>query len=163
MDAMNELVQVFDDKLERPQMPSPWQCVITLAAGLRRLSAQAHLVHLNYEAPNFLQIHEFFGTQYLAHLDQFDKIAEHVRAADILMPLQTDQLECGCIEFQEPASYEPEALLLAYVVSIEAVADYARWISPMAEEMGAIDLVDTLGALYGELRKASWFVKSTLR
>ena len=146
-----------------PEPPCLSRCLIELASALRRLSLQAHLVHLNYEATNFLSVHSYFGQQYLAHLEQFDKIAEHVRAADMLMPLRTDELDCSCIAFSEPDSYRPDSLLVAYVQSAEAVAEYVRNLSAAAEDERAIDVVDTLGALYGDLKKASWFVKSLVR
>lgn len=146
-----------------PEPPCLSSCLIELAGALRRLSGQAHLVHLNYEGTNFLSVHSYFGQQYVTHLEQFDKIAEHVRAADMLMPLRTDDLNCSCIPFTEPSSYDASALLLAYVQSVEAVAEHVRNLSAAAEDERAIDVVDTLGALYGDLKKTSWFVKSMLR
>lgn len=167
MHAIPELGLIFPGMTEEQpvaqETPCLSRCLIELSAALRRLSLQAHLVHLNYEAVNFLAVHEFFRQQYLQHLDQFDKIAEHVRAADMLMPLQTAELSCSCIEFSEPDSYRPDSLLVAYVQSVESVAAHVRNLSAAAEDEKAIDVVDTLGALYGELKKASWFVKSLLR
>jgi len=49
------------------------QC-ISLCAHLEELRTQAHLIHLNYEAPNFFGVHEFLKEQYEAH--QVDVLKE---------------------------------------------------------------------------------------
>jgi DNA-binding ferritin-like protein len=39
---------------------------------------QAHLMHFNYEAGNFLGVHKFLGKQYEKHQEQFDKLINPV-------------------------------------------------------------------------------------
>ena len=45
--------------------------LIELSAYVHQLQVQSHLIHFNYEAPNFIGIHKFMGKQYEAHQDQY--------------------------------------------------------------------------------------------
>jgi hypothetical protein len=58
------------------------QQLIGLASYVHQLQVQAHLMHFNYEAGNFLGVHKFLGKQYEKHQEQFDKIGEFIRSMD---------------------------------------------------------------------------------
>jgi len=44
------------------------QQLISLASYTKELETQSHLLHLNFEGPNFLAVHEFLKGQYEQHL-----------------------------------------------------------------------------------------------
>ena len=47
---------------------------------------KAHGFHWNVEGPDFVQLHDFFGTLYLELFGAIDPIAEHIRAIDQYAP-----------------------------------------------------------------------------
>ena len=63
------------------------QTLIGLAAYIHELQIQSHLIHLNYEANNFLAVHKFLKKQYELHLKEFDDIGEYIRSMDYLLPM----------------------------------------------------------------------------
>ena len=61
--------------------------MVELASYLFHLNIQAHLIHLNLEAPYFLAVHKFLKKQYEQHVEDFDTLAELVRSMDYLLPM----------------------------------------------------------------------------
>jgi DNA-binding ferritin-like protein len=59
--------------------------LVKLASFLFHLNMQAHLLHLNVEAPFFLAVHKFLKKQYQEHQEDFDTLSEMVRSMDYLM------------------------------------------------------------------------------
>ncbi|MGA1670281.1 MAG: hypothetical protein ACO39F_05265, partial [Candidatus Nanopelagicaceae bacterium] len=60
--------------------------LVMLASMLKELETQSHLIHLNYEGANFLEVHAYLKERYETHLEQFDTVAEEVRSLDHFMP-----------------------------------------------------------------------------
>lgn len=140
------------------------QGLVRLAAFLKELETQAHLIHLNYEGSNFLSIHGFLKDQYESHLEQFDTVAELVRTMDMYMPM----CACGLKEAVSPCfvnvkSYAGMQQLSAYLSNLEAMGQMAKDVEPMAQCIGAIDVANYMAELVGSAFKAAWFVKASLR
>jgi DNA-binding ferritin-like protein len=138
------------------------QC-IALTAYLKELETQSHLIHLNYEGANFLGVHGFLKDQYESHLEQFDTLAEFIRSMDYLMPM------CGCglrdasPPFTAVTSYKGTDMLATYYKNLEQCANLCKKLEPAAQKVGAIDIANYMADLVGQMFKAAWFVKATLR
>ena len=139
------------------------QQLIGLAAYTKDLEAQSHLIHLNYEAPNFLAIHKFLNKQYEAHLEQFDTIGEFVRSMDYLMPVNNKALWDMSSGFVDLVSYKPNEMLSIYYQNLEQLGMKAKKLEPVAQKIGAIDIANYLADLVGQAFKAAWFIKASLR
>lgn len=140
------------------------QAMVRLAAFLKELETQAHLIHLNYEGSNFLSIHGFLKEQYELHLQQFDKVAELVRTMDMYMPM----CACGLKDavspcFENVKSYAGMQQLSAYLNNLEQMAQMAKDAEPMAQCVGAIDVANYMAELVGSAFQGAWFVKASLR
>jgi DNA-binding ferritin-like protein len=138
------------------------QC-ISLCAHLEELRTQAHLIHLNYEAPNFFGVHAFLKEQYEAHQDQFDKLGEFIRSMDYLMPMCAKGLADNCPEFKNVTSYKANDMLITYYKNLEDFAMRCKKVEALAAKAHAIDIQNYIAELAGEIFKAAWMVKATLR
>ena len=139
------------------------QQLIGLAAYTKDLEAQAHLIHLNIEAPYFLSIHKFLNKQYEAHLEQFDTLGEFVRSMDYLMPMSAKTLWDMSAQFNDLTSYKATEMLTIYYKNLEELGMKAKKLEPIAQKIGAIDIANYLADLVGQAFKAAWFVKAILR
>ena len=138
------------------------QC-ISLCAHLEELRTQAHLIHLNHEGPNFFGVHAFLKEQYEAHQDQFDKLGEFIRSMDYLMPMCAKGLADSCPEFKHVTSYKPNDMLITYYKNLEDFAMRCKKVEALAAKVHAIDIQNYIAELAGEIFKAAWQVKATLR
>jgi DNA-binding ferritin-like protein len=138
------------------------QC-ISLCAHLEELRTQAHLIHLNYEAPNFFGVHAFLKEQYEAHQDQFDKLGEFIRSMDYLMPMCAKGLADNCPEFKHVTSYKANDMLMTYYKNLESFAMHCKKVEALAAKAHAIDIQNYIAELAGEIFKAAWKIKATLR
>ena len=138
--------------------------LIKMAATLKELETQSHLIHLNYEGANFLEVHKFLKEQYETHLEQFDVVAEFVRSMDHFMPM----CACGLKDAKPEAfvnvdSYEGKGMLLTYYMNIEALGYQAKELEGVAAQVGAPDVQNYMADLVGSAFKTSWFLKAMLR
>ena len=138
--------------------------LVMLAAYIKELQVQSHLIHLNYEGSNFIPIHEFLKERYEAHVEQFDVIGEHVRAMDFMMPL----CGCGLKEalgdcFRAVDSHDGRSMLLTYHQNLCDLCELVCAIEPMAAELKAIDVANYMAELMADTNKAAWFIKASLR
>lgn len=138
------------------------QC-ISLCSYLKELETQSHLIHLNYEGPNFLGVHGFLKDQYEAHLEQFDTLAEFIRSMDYLMPMCACGLADASPGIQKVTSYKGTDMLAVYYKNLEELGMKTKKIEALAGKVGAIDIQNYLSDLCGQAFKAAWFVKATLR
>ena len=134
-----------------------------LTAYVHQLQVQAHLIHFNYEAPNFIGIHKFMGKQYEAHQDQFDKLGEFIRSMDYLLPMCHEGLMDASPEFKHVKSYKPNDMLLVYSKNLEDLGMRSKKMEALAAKVKAIDIQNYMAELCGEAFKAAWFIKATLR
>ena len=161
------LLQITAPTKEEVKSPYEELCghLTSLASYTKELQTQSHLIHLNYEAANFLEVHQFLKDQYEAHLEQFDTLAELVRAMDHLMPMcdcgLRDSLPQGC--FQRVSSYDPRQQLSTYYQNLEDLVDMSRKVNCMAEQCGELGVANYLSDLMTVLAKSAWMVKATLR
>lgn len=139
------------------------QQAIALSSYLKELETQSHLIHLNYEGANFLGVHGFLKDQYEAHLGQFDTLAEFIRSMDYLMPMCGCGLKDACPQFQAVTSYKGNDMLATYYKNLEQCATLCKKLEPAAQKVGAIDIANYMADLVGQMFKAAWFVKATLR
>lgn len=137
--------------------------LIALASLLKELQTQSHLIHLNYESANFLAVHEFLKNQYEAHLEQFDTVAEFVRAQDHFMPMCACGLKDAMPAFKNCESYEARHMLVAYLTNLESMCDMATEVERLAGESRVIDVQNYMAELVAAGSKAAWFIKATLR
>jgi DNA-binding ferritin-like protein len=137
--------------------------LVRLAALLKELESQAHLVHVNYEGASFLEVHRFLQERYAEHLQQFDQVAELVRSLDRFLPMCACGLKEAAPPFQHASSYEGRAMLLAYYVNVEGMGYLAKAIEQLAAEVEAPDVQNVMAELVGSAFKTSWMLKALLR
>jgi DNA-binding ferritin-like protein len=139
------------------------QQLISLMGYIHQLQVQSHLLHLNYEAPNFLGIHAFLKDQYEAHLSQFDTIGEFIRSLDYLTPMCSEGLMQATPQFKHCVSYKPSEMLGTYYKNLEELGMMAKKLEKVAAKVDAVDVQNYLAELVGETFKAAWFLKASLR
>lgn len=137
--------------------------LVMLAAFVKELESQAHLIHLNFEGPEFLAVHSFLKEQYEQHLAQFDLVGEFVRSLDFWMPLCSCGLKEAVCGFAHVESHQGRAMLVTYFQNLEAMGYLAKAIEQVAVEVEAPDVAHGMAELVGDAFKASWFLKATLR
>lgn len=139
------------------------QHLVMLSSLLKELQTQSHLIHLNYEGANFLEVHAFLKERYEEHLEQFDQVAEQVRTLDHFMPMCACGLKEAMPPFQNVESYEGRSMLMAYYVNIEGLGYLAKELEQVAAGVGAPDVQNYMAELVGSAFKTSWMLKSMLR
>lgn len=139
------------------------QQMTSVAAYVHQLQIQAHLIHLNYEASNFIGIHSFLKDQYEAHLEQFDTIGELIRSMDYLMPMCHEGLMTASPEFKHCTSYKANDMLMTYYKNLEELGMKAKKMEQQAAKIQAPDVQNYFADLCGMAFKAAWFIKASLR
>ena len=137
--------------------------LVAMGSYVNQLYTQSHLIHLNIEGPLFLPIHEFLKTQYEAHITQFDTLAEFVRSMDYLMPMCAKGLQGAYKNFKSVKSYDAREMLTIYTKNLEAGGMMAKDLGTTAKEVQAPDVENYAADLVGQMFKAAWFLKATLR
>lgn len=137
--------------------------LIMLAAFIKELETQSHLIHLNYEGSNFFEVHRFLKDQYELHLTEFDTVSEHVRTLDFYMPMCACGLKDAIPCFRNVESYVGKDMLATYLVNLEDMCELVCQIEPTAQQVGAIDVANYMAELMASANKAAWFIKATLR
>jgi DNA-binding ferritin-like protein len=159
-DAMYEAPEQAETKASVEELISG---LVSLSSLVHQLYVQSHLLHLNVEGPLFLPIHEFLNDQYEAHIVQFDKLGEFVRSMDFLMPMCEKGLLTSYKNFKHVKSYETRDGLTVYLRNLETCGFASKDLQKVAKEVDAPDVENYLAELVGDMFKASWFLKSTLR
>ena len=137
--------------------------LIGLASLVKELQTQAHLVHVNLEAPYFFGVHRFLKEQYKEHLHQFDKVCETVRTLDTFMPMCRRGLGNALPCFHDIKDYEARSMLLTYMANLEDCGSLVKQIWAMAHETKAIDIARLCEDICHNCYKAAWQIKSVLR
>jgi DNA-binding ferritin-like protein len=137
--------------------------LVALSSSLANLYLQSHLIHLNVEGPLFLPVHEFLKDQYEAHVGQLDKTGELTRTLDVFMPMCAKGLLGACKTFKHVKTYECREMLMTYLKNLENIGMEAKDVGEYAKELKAPDVENYMAELVGEMFKAAWFIKSTLR
>ena len=138
------------------------QQLIGLTAYVHQLQVQSHLMHFNYEAPNFTGIHAFLKDQYEAHIDQFDKLGEFIRSMDYLMPMCHDGLMDASPDFKHVKSYKPTEMLTVYYKNLEELGMKTKKLEPIAAKVGAIDIQNYLADLCGDVLMDALFFNASV-
>ena len=137
--------------------------LVALSSHQHQIYTQSHLIHLNIEGPLFLPLHKFLKKQYFAHIDQFDQVTEFVRTMDTLMPMCEKGLLGAYKGFKHVKSYEAREMLITYLQNLEKIGMQAKEIGELAREIKAPDVENYMAELVGQMFKASWMLKATLR
>lgn len=137
--------------------------LIKLAAMLKELETQSHLIHVNAEGPTFLEVHAFLKERYEEHLEQFDVVSELVRTLDHFMPMCACGLKDALPLFKNVETYETRSMLLTYYVNVESFGYLAKSIERLAAEVEAPDVQNRMADLVGSAFKVSWKLKALLR
>ncbi len=139
------------------------QSMLQVLSCIQQLQVQSHLVHFNYEAPNFLSVHEQLKTQYEEHLTQFDHVGELVRSLDYMTTMCQKGLSSCYKKFKHCDSYNPNEMLLTYISNLEDAGMLAKKMSDVAKKHKAPDVEHYGAELVGQMFKAAWLFKATLR
>lgn len=139
------------------------QQLISLMGYIHQLQVQSHLIHLNYEAPNFIGIHNFLKDQYESHLGQFDAVGEFIRSMDYLTPMCHEGLMGATPQFKHCTSYKAADMLGVYYKNLEEFGMKAKQLEKVAAKVGAVDIQNYMADLVGQAFKAAWFIKASLR
>ena len=134
-----------------------------LASYMNELRMQAHLIHFNYEAGNFLGVHKFLKKQYLAHEEHFDRIGELIRSMDYFLPTCSEGMREACPSFKHVKKYQAKDMLLTYLSNLEDLGMATKKTEAAAAKIKAIDVQNYMAELCEHAFKSAWFVKSLMR
>ena len=163
--AMESEQESIQPEIEQPKttVQGMVEILIDYASYLHQLYAQSHLIHLNIEGPLFFPIHDFLKEQYEAHIVHFDKTSEFVRTLDYLMPMCHRGLTQAHKGFKHVKDYDTRNMLTTYLKNLEDAGMTAKDVLEYARDLGAIDVENYMAELAGDMFKAAWMLKSTLR
>lgn len=163
-EKMNEVVDNKPQPKNKKEGPARLANeMIKCASYLVHLQIQSHLVHLNFEASNFLGVHEFTERQYKKHTKQLDRVGELIRSLDFLLPMCAKGLMGSCKGFKHIDSYDPGEMLMTYKDNLEQFGMSCKKIIKLAQKEDAPDVEHYFAKLVEEMFTASWKIKSTLR
>jgi DNA-binding ferritin-like protein len=137
--------------------------LISHASYANQLYAQSHLIHFNYEAVNFLEIHKFLRKQYETHLEQFDTLSEFVRSMDYMMPMCACGLHDAYPNFNNVTSYDGKSMLVTYLKNLEDYGIKSKDLGIAAKMAEAPDVENYSADLVRDAFKSAWFIKASLR
>jgi|TARA_R110000803_G_scaffold139609_2_gene206269 DNA-binding ferritin-like protein len=137
--------------------------LVEFASYLYHLNIQAHMIHLNLEAPYFLAVHKFLKKQYNQHIDDFDSLAELVRSMDFLLPMCEKGMLGACKDFKHVKSYDATESLVRYIKNLETAGYTAKDLSKMAREVDCPDGENLMAEIVNHMFTGAWMLKSTLR
>lgn len=143
-----------------PTTPEPDHCLcdqlVVLASFLINLRDQAHLIHLNYIGRDFIPVHTYFKERYEEHLDQFDVIAEYVRAYGKMMPMSVNELRSAYADFNG------KECICTYLENVKQLITLTKVIEKTAAEERSIDVANSLAEITAAAGKVEWFVRLTV-
>ena len=128
-----------------------------------QLNIQAHMLHLNIEAPFFLAVHKFLKKQYEQHVEDFDTLAELVRSMDYLMPMCQKGLLGACKGFNNVKTYDAIPGLTTYIKNLEDGGYMGKDLVTLAREVECPDGENELAEIVNHMFKSAWMLKATLR
>lgn len=137
--------------------------LINLSSQAAHMMLQSHLIHLNFEGSEFLAVHKFTNKQYKKHQEQLDVLGELVRSLDFLMPMCENGLLKANKKLEHVKSYDGREMLMTYYKNLEAFGMEAKRIGKLAKKIEAPDVENYCAELVGDLFKAAWMLKATLR
>lgn len=152
-----------DLKMKQEAKQALAQSMLCVAACIKELETQSHLIHLNYQGSNFFSIHGFLKEQYDKHVEQFDRISEMLRSLDFYMPMCSKGLAEAAHDFKHCTSMDGEQMLGTYLGNLEAVGMKSKCMSKMAKCADAEDVENLAADFVAAMFKDAWLVKSTLR
>ena len=65
--------------------------------------------------------------------------------------------------FKNVESYDGKSMLSVYLQNLEGFSNMLKMVEPAAANCQAYDVANYLGELLGEVWKASWMIKATIR
>jgi DNA-binding ferritin-like protein len=137
--------------------------LLCVTAFIKELETQSHLVHLNFQGPNFLSVHGYLKGQYDKHLEQFDRVAEALRTLDYYLPMCSNGLKDCCRDFKHCTSYQSSEMLATYLYNIESCGMKAKCLGKCAAKACAPDIENLAADLVEAMFHDAYLIKSTLR
>jgi DNA-binding ferritin-like protein len=128
-----------------------------------KLMIQSHLIHLNFEGPQFLAVHKFTKKQYEKHQEELDTLGELVRSLDFLLPMCENGLMKANKKLEHVKAYEGPAMLITYYKNLETYGMDAKRVGEVAKKIKAPDVENYCAELVGECFKSAWMIKAVLR
>jgi len=154
-----------EDDSDDEKAPTGNDCLceqlILFSAFTHELQMQAHLLHLNYVGSNFLAVHAFLKGRYETHIEQFDTIAEFVRALGKPMPATHAELLAILPAFEHAMS-TAECQLSNYAENLAHQSCMATALESAAAEQRQIDVANYMADLVADAGKNRWFIAATL-
>jgi DNA-binding ferritin-like protein len=137
--------------------------LINLTSQAAHLMIQSHLIHLNFEGPQFLAVHKFTKKQYEKHQEELDTLGELVRSLDFLLPMCENGLMKANKKLEHVKAYEGPAMLITYYKNLETYGMDAKRVGEVAKKIKAPDVENYCAELVGECFKSAWMIKAVLR
>lgn len=141
----------------------------TVADGLSKLLAdtytlylQTHNFHWNVTGPSFHSLHTLFETQYTELALAVDEIAERIRALGVYAPGSYKEFASISSVKETEGSLKAKEMVEILLKHQEIVADTARDLIPMAQEIGDDPTVDLLVRRIQVHEKNAWMLRVTL-
>lgn len=133
-------------------------------ANLNIWNVKLHNLHWNVVGINFLQIHEFLEEIYDNVGEQFDEVAELLKAKRE-MPLSTiaEYLDIATIKETHTKQYDEKEALEILKEDLELMRDLATEIRNTADEEGDFETVAIFEDYVIDYSKNIWFVDSMLK
>ncbi len=133
-------------------------------ANLNIWNVKLHNLHWNVVGINFLQIHEFLEEIYDNVGEQFDEVAELLKAKRE-MPLSTiaEYLDIATIKETPTKQYDEKEALEILKEDLELMRDLATEIRNTADEEGDFETVAIFEDYVIDYSKNIWFVDSMLK
>lgn len=133
-----------------------------LAAWLKCLEGQAHLVHVNYTGANFIEVHGYLKERYLEHLEQLDSVLEAMRTLRYWVPAEVMAGPACAPGFEDYCTREPREMLMIYRGNIEALGNRVKDVEAVATEARSLDVANLMADLCGQAWKVHWFLSAVL-
>ena len=124
---------------------------------------KAHSFHWNVVGKDFPQLHEFFGKIYEDMFAEIDVIAEHIRALDVMAPMNLTSLISNASFSENTTALNSAGMVAALESDNTKLLANLLACAKLAEAANDIGLNDYLTQLYDKHKKLAWMLSSTLK
>lgn len=142
--------------------PAPLASLVSAMGSIHTLFLKTLHTHWNARGSRFLAIHEFSEKQYNALLEEFDVLAERIRAMDAVAPADLATLTAHSVLKEDHLDNFDASKLARHLADAhqEIERTYVQYISRVEDEDPVTaDLFTELAANHG---KVAWMYKSVI-
>ena len=132
-----------------------------LLADTYTLYLKTHGYHWNVEGPHFQQLHLQFMEQYTEMWTAVDELAERIRALGHYAPSSYSEMSGLSSIKEETGSPELHAMVTNLAKGHEQVANTAREVLRVAEEIGDEATLDVVAPRLTLHEKTAWMLRAT--